>query len=89
MTYAGHRNFVLAVATSENDEYILSGSKDRGVIFWDLETGEPLFMLQCHMNSVISVAMANNHPIGGNYFLFATGSEDCKARVCKYQKVLD
>ena len=89
VTYAGHRNFVLAVATSENDEYILSGSKDRGVIFWDLETGEPLFMLQCHRNSVISVAMANNHPIGDNYFLFATRSGDCKARVWKYQKVLD
>ncbi|KAK5963532.1 chromatin-silencing transcriptional regulator TUP1 PWA37_004664 [Arxiozyma heterogenica] len=88
VTYVGHKDFVLSVTTSENDEYILSGSKDRGVIFWNSETGEPLLMLQGHKNSVISVTMANNHPIGGDYFLFATGSGDCKARVWKYQKIL-
>ena len=89
VTYIGHKDYVLSVATSENDKYILSGSKDRGVIFWNFETGEPLLMLQGHRNSVISIAIANNHPIGGDYFLFATGSGDCKARVWKYKKILD
>ena len=88
VTYVGHKDFVLSVTTSEDDKFILSGSKDRGVIFWNSETGEPLLMLQGHKKSVISVAMANSHPIGVDYFLFATGSGDCKARVWKYQKIL-
>lgn len=29
VTYTGHKDFVLSVATTQNDQYILSGSKDR------------------------------------------------------------
>ena len=43
-----------------DNEYILSGSKDRGVIFWDQASGNPLLMLQGHRNSVISVAVSLN-----------------------------
>ncbi|KAG0658800.1 general transcription repressor [Monosporozyma unispora] len=87
VTYMGHKDFVLSLTTSENDEYILSGSKDRGVIFWDTQSGNSLLMLQGHRNSVISVAMANNHPLGSDYHVFATGSGDCKARIWKYRKI--
>ncbi|QLG73524.1 hypothetical protein HG535_0F00340 [Zygotorulaspora mrakii] len=86
VTYTGHKDFVLSVATTQNDEYILSGSKDRGVLFWDTVTGNPLLMLQGHRNSVISVAVANSFPLGPQYGVFATGSGDCKARIWKYTK---
>ncbi|CAR28248.1 hypothetical protein ZYGR_0N07410 [Zygosaccharomyces rouxii] len=84
VTYTGHKDFVLSVATTRNDEYILSGSKDRGVLFWDTKSGNPLLMLQGHRNSVISVAVANGYPLGPQYCVFATGSGDCKARIWKY-----
>lgn len=84
VTYTGHKDFVLSVATTRNDEYILSGSKDRGVLFWDTKSGNPLLMLQGHRNSVISVAVANGFPMGPHYGVFATGSGDCKARIWKY-----
>lgn len=84
VTYTGHKDFVLSVATTRNDEYILSGSKDRGVLFWDTKSGNPLLMLQGHRNSVISVAVANEYPLGPQYCVFATGSGDCKARIWKY-----
>ena len=87
VTYMGHKDFVLSLTTSEDDQYILSGSKDRGVIFWDTQSGNSLLMLQGHRNSVISVTMANNHPLGDDYHVFATGSGDCKARIWKYRKV--
>lgn len=87
VTYMGHKDFVLSLTTSEDDQYILSGSKDRGVIFWDTQSGNSLLMLQGHRNSVISVTMANNHPLGEDYHVFATGSGDCKARIWKYRKV--
>lgn len=86
VTYTGHKDFVLSVATTQNDEYILSGSKDRGVLFWDTKSGNPLLMLQGHRNSVISVTVANGHPLGPDYGVFATGSGDCKARIWKYSK---
>ena len=53
----------------------MSGSKDRGVQFWDPETGNAQMMLQGHKNSVISVAPS---PTGN---MFATGSGDMKARI--------
>ncbi|KAH3900759.1 chromatin-silencing transcriptional regulator TUP1 SCDLUD_003764 [Saccharomycodes ludwigii] len=88
VTYTGHKDFVLSVATTPGDEYILSGSKDRGVLFWDTKYGNPLLMLQGHKNSVISVAVANGHPLGPEYDgVFATGSGDCKARIWKYKKI--
>lgn len=80
-TFVGHKDFVLSVATTDNDKYILSGSKDRGVLFWDVASADPLLMLQGHKNSVISVGIANRSvfPQGGH--VFATGSGDCKARI--------
>ena len=86
VTYVGHKDFVLSVTTTANDNYILSGSKDRGVLFWDTPSGNPLLMLQGHKNSVISVAVANGKPLGEGYEVFATGSGDCRARIWKFAK---
>lgn len=86
VTYIGHKDFVLSVTTTSNDEYILSGSKDRGVLFWDTKSGNPLLMLQGHKNSVISVAVSNGQPLGPQYQVFATGSGDCRARIWKFNK---
>lgn len=85
VTYVGHKDFVLSVCSSPDTQYILSGSKDRGVIFWEKKTGDPLLMLQGHRNSVISVSVANNAISGAG--MFATGSGDCKARVWRWNKV--
>jgi len=92
-TFAGHRDFVLSVGFSsfqqyenrESNEWVVSGSKDRTVTFWNANqayNGDPStvaqFMLQGHNNSVISIALS---PTGG---MFATGSGDRKARIWRY-----
>ncbi|KAG5961354.1 transcriptional regulatory protein rco1 [Claviceps cyperi] len=77
--FVGHRNFVLSVAYTPDAEWILSGSKDRCVKFWDANTGKFQFELQGHENSVISVAVS---PKGG---YFVTGSGDMKARIWSYR----
>lgn len=87
VTYVGHKDFVLSVCCTPNDEFILSGSKDRGVIVWDKESGEAYVMLQGHRNSVISVAVSPVLSEGFNGGYFATGSGDCKARIWKWEKV--
>lgn len=84
VTYVGHKDFVLSVCLTSKNEYIISGSKDRGVIFWDEISGNPLLMLQGHRNSVISVAVSSNSDATEG--IFATGSGDCKARLWRWKK---
>ncbi|KAJ1976534.1 general transcription repressor [Dimargaris verticillata] len=80
-TLSGHKDFVLSVACSPCGRWIVSGSKDRSVQFWDAHTTNTQFMLQGHKNSVISVSLS---PAGG---LFATGSGDCRARIWSYRQL--
>ncbi|CAG8434882.1 768_t:CDS:10 [Diversispora eburnea] len=78
-TFNGHKDFVLSVAVSPDGRWVVSGSKDRGVQFWDPVTAQTQFMLQGHKNSALSPALSG--PVGK---LFATGSGDCRARVWRY-----
>jgi WD40 repeat protein len=45
------QDFVLSVACTADGNWVVSGSKDRGVQFWDPRTGHTQFMLQGHRNS--------------------------------------
>ena len=51
MTFEGHKDFVLSVALTPHGHWVMSGSKDRGVQFWDPQTGNAQLMLQGHKNS--------------------------------------
>lgn len=42
---------MLSVALTPDGQWVLSGSKDRGVQFWDPRTGSAQLMLQGHKNS--------------------------------------
>ena len=46
-----YQDFVLSVALTPDSQWVLSGSKDRGVQFWDPRTGDTQLMLQGHKNS--------------------------------------
>ena len=48
--FTGHRDYVLSVAISHDGQWIVSGSKDCGVQFWDRH-GRTHLMLQGHFNS--------------------------------------
>ncbi|ELU41937.1 transcriptional repressor rco-1 [Rhizoctonia solani AG-1 IA] len=76
-SFLGHKDYVLSVAVSPDNQWIVSGSKDRGVQFWDPRSATQQLMLQGHKNSVISIDLS---PAGG---LLATGSGDWQARVCE------
>jgi general transcriptional corepressor TUP1 len=51
MNFLGHKDFVLSVAVSRDGEWVVSGSKDHGVRFWDARTAVEQVMLQGHKNS--------------------------------------
>lgn len=90
------QDFVLSVALTPDGEWVLSGSKDRGVQFWNPRTGETQLMLQGHKNSGTTFAFSGPRllltiarslvisvapsPQGE---LFATGSGDMRARIWK------
>ncbi|OJA08350.1 hypothetical protein AZE42_07432 [Rhizopogon vesiculosus] len=78
MNFLGHTDYVLSVAASHDGRWIVSGSKDRGVRFWDSHTGAMQCMLQGHKNSVIDLDLS---PAGG---ILATGSGDWQARIWRY-----
>ncbi|KAJ6582990.1 chromatin associated protein [Mycena vulgaris] len=81
VTFTGHKDYVLSVAVSHDGEWVVSGSKDRGVQFWDARTGVVQCMLQGHKNSVISIDLS---PAGN---VLATGSGDWHARIWSYDVV--
>ncbi|KAJ7599070.1 WD40-repeat-containing domain protein [Mycena floridula] len=78
MNFTGHKDYVLSVAVSHDGQWVVSGSKDRGVQFWDSRTAIVQCMLQGHKNSVISIDLS---PAGN---LLASGSGDWQARIWGY-----
>ncbi|KAJ7927183.1 transcriptional repressor rco-1, partial [Mycena leptocephala] len=72
--FMGHKDYVLSVTVSHDGQWIVSGSRDCGVLFWD-RGGIVQSILQGHTNSVISIDLS---PIGN---LLATGSGDKLARI--------
>ncbi|CAD6580986.1 MAG: proteinral transcription repressor, partial [Tremellales sp. Tagirdzhanova-0007] len=78
-TLNGHKDYVLSVAISPDGQWVVSGSKDRSIQFWNIATGQAQFMLQGHKNSVISIDLARS----GVHL--ASGSGDCMARIWKYE----
>ncbi|RDB30643.1 Transcriptional repressor tup12 [Hypsizygus marmoreus] len=81
MDFVGHKDYVLSVAVSHDGKWVVSGSKDRCVHFWDSHTATLQFMLQGHKNSVISLDV---NPTGG---ILATGSGDSLARIWQYTTI--
>lgn len=51
MNFTGHKDYVLSVAVSHDGQWVVSGSKDRGVQFWDAKSAVVQCMLQGHKNS--------------------------------------
>ena len=45
------QDYVLSVAVSHDGQWVVSGSKDRGVQFWEARTATVQLMLQGHKNS--------------------------------------
>lgn len=78
-TFQGHQDFVLSVAQSPDGEWVMSGSKDRGVQFWNPSTGDAHFTLQGHKNS----GMHGLHYTCVRSGLLTLTSNLCGAKSCR------
>jgi glucose repression regulatory protein TUP1 len=75
---SGHTDFVLSVAYARAGDWLISGSKDRTVTFWDARTTKAHVMLHAHKNTIINLAFnaARSQVI--------TAGGDCRARVWRF-----
>jgi WD40 repeat protein len=60
-TLEGHSSFLNSVAISSDNSKIVSGSSDRTIKLWDLDTGKLLNTLEGHTNHVNSVATTSDN----------------------------
>lgn len=69
-TLIGHEDAVLSVAIAPNGQTVASGSRDKTIKIWNLETGTLIRTLRGHSEAVNTVSFSDN----GN--LIASGSSD-------------
>ena len=77
MTFDGHNRHVSSVAVSHDGQWVVSGSSDKRVLFWDARNAQAQFALHGHKDNVWSVDMSSS---GG---FFATGGDDRVTRICE------
>ena len=77
VTFDGHKNWVFSAAASHDGNWVVSGSFDKSVLFWDARNAQAQFALHGHKYWVRSVDMSSTGDI------FATGSYDGVTRICE------
>ena len=82
VTFSGHVHYVMGVAVSHDEQWMVSGSYDKSVLFWDARTAQAQISLHAQKGRLYSVDMS---PTGE---LFATGDDDGITRICGLFKVL-
>ena len=77
MTFDGHIDCVNSAAVSHDGQWLVSGSDDKSVLFWDARNAQAQFALHGHISWVWSV---DTSPTGD---IFATGGDDGVTRICE------
>ena len=77
MTFGGHASFVMSASVSHDGQWVVSGSDDKSVLFWDTRNAQAQFALHGHKRWVRSVDMSSTGDI------FATGGDDGVTRICE------
>ncbi|KAI9333854.1 WD40-repeat-containing domain protein [Obelidium mucronatum] len=74
-TLHGHSEYVATVAISSDSKTIVSGSDDKSIMLWSVETGECVATLLGHTSGVYSIALSQDGKTA------VSGSKDCTVKV--------
>ena len=77
MRFGDHKNWVLSAAVNHDGQWVVSGSRDEGVLFWDARNAQAQFALHGHKSFVMSADVSSTGDI------FATGDYDGVTRICE------
>jgi WD40 repeat protein len=58
MSLKGHKGFIESLGCSHDNKRIVSGSSDKTIKTWDLETGINILTLQCSSHTINSVSFS-------------------------------
>ena len=70
----GHSNWVNSVAISSDNKLIISGSEDKSIKIWDIESGKEIKKLNGHSECVYSVAISSDN----KYIVSGSGDNSIK-----------
>ncbi|EGC34710.1 hypothetical protein DICPUDRAFT_153024 [Dictyostelium purpureum] len=77
----GHDDLVMAIDVSADGKYLISGSRDKSAIFWDLEKREEILTLKGHTGIISCVALPRKQSTA----MFAvTASDDRTIKLWKF-----
>lgn len=76
-TFSGHDGTVNSVAVSLDGQWVISGSDDKSVLFWDARNAQAIFSLHGQEGIIWSVHVS---PTGN---IFATAGRDRIVRICE------
>ncbi|EAX92568.1 Transcriptional repressor tup12-related protein [Trichomonas vaginalis G3] len=79
--FEGHSELVLTVCFSRDGSLLFTGSKDETIKCWSAKTGNCIFTLRAHNNTVFQV---HHHP---SEDCFVTCSGDCRVCVWDYKAI--
>ena len=77
MTFDGHKSFVQCASWSHDGQWVVSGSDDKSVLFWNARNAQAQFALHGHKSFIMSVDMSSTGDI------FAAGGDDGVTRICE------
>ena len=77
LTFDGHTNWVRSSPVCSDGQWVVSGSDDKSVLFWDMRNAQAQFALHGHNHWINSVDVS---PIEG---VFACGDYDGITRICE------
>jgi WD40 repeat protein len=70
----GHKDSILSVTFSPDGKYLASGSRDKTIKLWSLESQQEITTLQGHNGSIYSVAFSPD----GKYLASGSGDKTVK-----------
>lgn len=78
------QNAVWDAKYTRDKKWVLSGSSDQTVIFWDAQSGIPYMVLTCHDKPVLKLVLSPNKEFAVGEGIFATRFSDGSLRIWHY-----